>query len=331
MTASPNITESFPAYTIAQQPILTQAPGISFSPQIKDTEERTAKLDLSYALPESVPFFKRIKSGFNLRDTSGNSWGGGGYTQTAAVGTYGAASYVAPVIVPTANIRGSFVGCTDTPGSLGAGGAPCVSGFVPSNGPPSILSGQTVMTQAAFLNVITQSMTQGPNSVFFNGAKDRPANLINGWNQIDVEKVFALVGSPNINFDCAKECTASDGKVYAQPVTRYSERSTAGYVMADFGLDKIPFTDRALPFGMELDGNMGYRYVRTRVHGTGNMGFTSKDRTDRRRGRTGRHQDDRSGQPGQCRHRFEQGIEDGAVHCRGQFLQKGGMNEGGDG
>ncbi|MDL2355754.1 MAG: TonB-dependent receptor, partial [Pseudomonadota bacterium] len=177
-----------------------------------------------------MPYFKRIKSGFNLRDTSGNSWGGGGYTQTAAVGTYGAAGYVAPVVVPTANIRGSFVGCTDTPGSLGAGGAPCASGFVPSHGPLAILSGQTVMTRAAF--IISQSMTQGPTSLFFNGAKDRPSNLINGWNQIDVEKVFALVGSPNVNFDCVKECTASDGKVYAQPVTRYSERSTAGYLMA---------------------------------------------------------------------------------------------------
>jgi TonB-dependent receptor len=276
---SPNNTKAIPAYTIAQQPLLTQAPQISFSPQIKDSEERTAKLDLSYALSDAVPFFKRLKSGFNLRDNSGSSWGGGGYTLQAPVGTIGTAGYAAPIIVPTANIRGSFVGCTNTPGSLGAGGAPCASGFVPSNNPLNILSGQTVMSQAAFLDVITQSMTQGPNSVFFNGAKDRPADLIKGWNQIDVEKVFSLVGSPNVNFDCVKECMANDGKVYAQPVSRFSERTSAGYVMADFGLDYIPFTDRPLPFGMEFDGNMGYRYVRTRVHATGNMGFTSITKT----------------------------------------------------
>lgn len=272
---SPNNTRAVPAYTIAQQPLLTQAPQITFSPKISDTEERTAKLDLSYALSESVPFFKRIKSGFNLRDTSGNSWGAGGYTLQAPVGTIGTPGYVAPIIVPTANIRGSFVGCTDTPGSLGAGGAPCATGFVPSSNPLNVLSGQTVMTQAKFQDILTQSMTRPPNSQFFAGAKDRPAELINGWNQIDVEKVFSLVGSPNVNFDCVKECTANDGKVYAQPVGRFSERTTAGYLMTDFGLDHIPFTDRALPFGMELDGNVGYRYVRTRVHASGNMGFTS--------------------------------------------------------
>lgn len=272
---SANNTRAVPAYTIAQQPLLTQAPQITFSPQIKDTAEYTAKLDLSYALPDSVPFFTRLKTGFNLRDTSGNSWGAGGYTVSAPVGTYGAAGYVAPIIVPTANVRGSFVGCTNTPGSLGAGGAPCASGFVPSSNPASALSGQTVMTQAQFQDILTQAMTKGPNSQFFAGAKDRPADLLNGWNQIDVEKVFSMVGSPNINFDCVKECTANDGKVYAQPVSKFSERTTAGYVMSDFSLDHIPFTDRSLPFGMELDGNLGYRYIRTRVHATGNMGFTS--------------------------------------------------------
>ena len=270
-----NQTKAIPAYTIAQQPGLTQAPQISFSPQIKDTEERTAKLDLSYALSDAVPFFKRIKTGFNLRDTSGNSWGGGGYTVQAAVGNYGVAGYVPPVILPTANIRSTFVGCTNTAGSLAAGGAPCASGFVPSNNPLNVLSGQTVMTQSAFQDILTKSMTQPATSVFFNGAKDRPANLIDGWNQIDVEKVFALVGSPNVNFDCVKECTANDGKVYKQPVSTFKERTSAGYLMTDFGLDHLPFTNRPLPFGMELDGNMGYRYVRTNVHATGNMGFTS--------------------------------------------------------
>jgi TonB-dependent receptor len=273
---SPNNTRATPAYSIAQQPLLTQAPQISFSPKISDTAEYTAKLDLSYALPDSVPFFKRVKSGFNLRDTSGSNWGGGGYGYSAAVGTVpGAAGYVPPITVPTANIRGTFVGCTNTAGSLGTGGSPCPTGFVPSSNPLNVLSGQTYFTQAQFQDIIAQSMTQGPNSQFFSGAKDRPASLINGWNQIDVEKVFSLVGSPNVNFDCVKECMANDGKVYKQPVGHFSERTSAGYLMADFGLDTIPLTNKALPFGMEIDGNLGYRYIRTRVHATGNMGFTS--------------------------------------------------------
>jgi TonB-dependent receptor len=49
--------------------------------------------------------------------------------------------------------------------------------------------------------------------------------------------------------------------------------------MGDFGLDHLPFTDRALPFGLELEGNLGVRYVRTRVSGTGMMTFTAITKT----------------------------------------------------
>jgi TonB-dependent receptor len=272
---TPLNTGSIPAYTIAQQPLLTQAPQITFSPQIKETEERTAKLDLSYALPDGIPFFRNIKTGFNLRDTSGKSWGAGGYIEKSAVGTLGQPGYQPAVVVPTANIRGSFVGCTDTPGSLAAGGAKCATGFVPNINRLNILSGQTFMTQPQFQEILAQSMTSPAVVQFFNGAKDRSPELINGWTQIDVEKVFALVGSPNVNFDCVKECLGSDGKMHDQPVSRFKERTSAAYFMTDFSLDHIPFTNTPLPFGMELEGNAGYRFVRTRVTGTGVMGFTS--------------------------------------------------------
>ncbi len=150
-----------------------------------------------------------------------------------------------------------------------------MNGFLPSGNPLNVLSGQVVMSQPDFQSILTQALTQGPNSQFFAGARDRPADLINGWNQIDVEKVFALVNAPNVNYDCVKECLGNDGKMYAQPVGKFSERVSSGYLMTDFSLDKIPFTDKALPFGMEFDGNFGFRYIRTRVHATGNMGFTS--------------------------------------------------------
>lgn len=273
--AGVNNTRPTPAYTVAQQPLQTQAPQITFTPRIGETAEHTAKLDLSYQLPEAIPFFKKIKTGFNLRDTSASNWGAGGYTAQSAQGTFGQANYVAPIIVPTANVRGSFVGCQDTPGSLGTGGAKCASGFVPSGNPLNVLSGQVVMTPDQFRQIIAASMTDGPTAQFFGGAKDRPAELINGWNQIDVEKVFAMAGHPNVNFDCVKECTANDGKVYQQPVNKFSERASAGYFMTDFGLDHIPFTNKPLPFGVELDGNVGVRYVRTRVKATGTMSFQS--------------------------------------------------------
>jgi len=273
--AGANVPVAIPAYSVEQQPLTTQAPQLQFSPKMAETEERTAKADFSYALGEHIPFFKRVKTGFNLRQTSGSSWGAGGYEAIGAVGQFSRpATYVPAVVVPTANVRSNFVGCTDTAGSLGANGRPCAYGYVANVAPATAQSGTVTMTPQQFQDIIAQSMTQ-KNTQFFNGAPDRPAGLIDGWTQIDVEKVFALSGIPNVNFDCVKECTANDGKVYQQPVTRYKERVTSGYLMTDFGLDTIPFTNRSLPFNMEFDGNFGYRIVRTKVQATGTMGLTS--------------------------------------------------------
>ena len=83
------------------------------------------------------------------------------------------------------------------------------------------LDGQVVLTPAQFNDVITQTLTgKATPTQFFNGAKDRPAGLINNWTEIDVAKAFAMVGMPNQNYDCVKECMANDGKVYAQPVQK---------------------------------------------------------------------------------------------------------------
>lgn len=277
--ASANVPVAIPAYTVNQQPLMTQAPQLTYTPRAAETRERTAKLDVAYALSDQVQFLSRLKAGFNLRDTSGNSWNpNGGYTVQAPVGTFGAAGYVPGIYVPQSIVRSSFVGCTNTAGSLGAGGAPCKYGYNPNTAPSTALSGQAVMTPAQFQDIIAQSMTQ-QTSQFFAGAKDRPAGLINGWTQIDVEKVFQLAGIPNVNFDCLKECTGSDGKKYAQPVGTFSERVRSGYLMTDYNIDHLPFTDRALPFGWEIDGNFGYRVVNTKVEGMGIMSFTSIQKT----------------------------------------------------
>jgi TonB-dependent receptor len=278
---STNQTRAIPAYTAAQQPLLTQQPSTYYNPREMDSEERTAKLDLTYAVPDSIPFFKRVKAGVNLRDKIYDSWdpnsgNSGGYTVKAAVGTIGQPGYVPAVILPTPIIRSTFNGCQDTPGSLGAGGNACQFGFVPSADPRHGLDGNTTMTVQQFQDVISQTLKgQATPTQFFSGAKGRPAGLLNNWTGIDVDKAFALVNTPNMNFDCVKECAASDGKVYQQPQQHLTERTEAFYVMSDFGLDHIPFSDRALPFGWELDGNLGYRYVKTKVHGTGMMTLSS--------------------------------------------------------
>ncbi|MGV7207253.1 TonB-dependent receptor [Oxalobacteraceae bacterium A2-2] len=278
VAASRYVTKATPAYTIAQQPLQTQAVALSYSPQARETDEKTAKADLTIALSDKIPFLTHFKTGFNFRQYTGSYWGGGGAIIADDVGTYGTATYQPGIYLPAANVRSTLIGCTDTAGSLGAGGANCKYGYNPSTDPRAALSGTTVVTQQQFQNIIAQSMTQ-PNTPFFTGASDRPAGLINGWNQIDVEKVFAMVGTPNVNTDCLKSCTASDGKVYQQPVTKWKERTMAGYLMTDFDIDHLPFTNRALPFGLSIDGNVGVRMVHTDVNGTGFMSFTSITKT----------------------------------------------------
>jgi TonB-dependent receptor len=178
---STNQLVAIPAYTAAQQPLLTQSVGTSWKPWQTDTEERTAKLDLTYATPESIPFFRRIKTGFNLRDNLRDSWGpdagnSGGYTVKSAVGTIGQPGYVPAVILPTQQIRSTFVGCQNTPGSAGPGGNGCQYGFVPSADPRHGLDGITTMTPQQFQDIVAQSLKgQATPTQFFSGATGRPA------------------------------------------------------------------------------------------------------------------------------------------------------------
>ncbi|KQW87018.1 hypothetical protein ASC94_26675 [Massilia sp. Root418] len=279
VAASATVPVAIPAYTIAQQPLLTQSPSLQFTPRGSEGGERTAKVDLTYALNDQVPFLSRIKTGINLRDTRGESWNpNGGYVVQSAVGTFGQAGYVPAINMPQSIVRSSFIGCENTAGSLGAGGSPCKYGYNPSTNPATALSGQVVMNQQQFQDIITAAMT-GQSTRFFNGAKDRPAGLVESWSTIDVEKVFAMTGVPNVNYDCLKECTASDGKVYAQPSNKFTEKVRSGYLMTDFTVDRVPFTSKALPFNWELEGNFGYRIVNTKVSGTGVMGFQTIRKT----------------------------------------------------
>jgi TonB-dependent receptor len=262
---------SIPAYTQAQQPLLTNSqPQLTYTPGVTNTEERTAKADFTLALPESIPFFTRFKTGFNFRDTRYESWGGGGYQVSTN-----------PIVwANTALVRSTLSGCQDTPGSLGAGGNKCQYGFVPSNAYASQSSGTVTVTPAQLQDIIGQSLVGNvTNTAFFNGAKGEFGGAVTNWPNIDVRKLFALSGVPNANMNCIYSCVGTDGNTYQQPVTRMSERSEAAYVMSDFNFDHIPFTNRSLPFGWELEGNLGYRYVRTKVHGVGIMKFESITRT----------------------------------------------------
>jgi TonB-dependent receptor len=278
--AATNFVPAAPAYTVAQQPLTTQAAQVTWTPRIAETEERTAKLDLTYATPDSIPFFKRFKGGFNLRDNIANQWGtNGGYVVQTGTGNVGAAGYVAPVVVPRSIIRSFLQGCQNTATSASSP-AGCTLGYKPSVDPRTGESGTMFVTPQQFQDIIAQSLTgKATDTMFFNGATGRPDGLLENWTQIDVDKFFELAKVPGANFDCAKSCKGTDGKMYDQPATKLKERTQAVYLMGDFGIDHVPFTDMALPFGWEIEGNMGYRYVRTQVRGNGLMSFTSITKT----------------------------------------------------
>src|SRR5205823_873398 len=134
------------------------------------------------------------------------------------------------ILMPTQQLRSTIVGCQDTPGSLAAGGAPCQYGWFPSTTATTALQGQAVLPMSVFQQLVAASMAQNASATrFFNGAKGRPAELLDNWKQLDIEQVWALGGVPNANFDCMKSCTATDGKVYEQPVSKVRERTDALY------------------------------------------------------------------------------------------------------
>lgn len=275
---------SVPLYTAAQRAQYTNNTLLQVIRSFDtDSSEKTGKLDLAYDLTDKLPFFTALKGGVNYRNTGGNFYNGGGGTIKEPIGTFGTAGFVPGVYMPQVNTRWNVIGCENTPGSLAAGGQPCApAGYVPNNqlnsGIGGVAAGTTTLTRAQYEELVRQTMTLQPAGQFYAGAKDRPATLLDGWNQIDIDRLFQLAGVP-VRLDCFRSCTASDGKVYDMPVTRFSEKSQAAYLMTDFETDRVPFTSWSLPFGMELSGNFGVRVVKTDVTGTGYMTFRSIRKT----------------------------------------------------
>jgi TonB-dependent receptor len=265
-----------PAYTTAQLPLTSATSTLSFqNPRINESYEKTAKLDLNIATDEYIPFVPSVKAGYSRRKSGYDAWSTGGPVLQDAVGTWGTAGYIPGIYLPTNNHRTVFQVCQDTPGSLAPGGRPCKYGYNPSTDPRVALQGTIVITPDQYRDFFKQSYTKEPTAQFYAGDPDRPASLTNGWTEFDIDKIYSLLGVPNYNLNCIKECTASDGNVYAQPKNSIMEQVDAGYLMANYEIDRFPFTQRALPFGLTFDGNVGVRAVKTKVVGSGQLTFQS--------------------------------------------------------
>ncbi len=266
---------AIPAYTAAQTAQYTNSTLLQVIRSFdSENSEKQGKLDLSYNLVDKLPFLTSLKGGVQIRKNASDFWNGAGSTVKEPVGTYGQAGFVPGVYMEPVNSRWIVVGCENTAGSLAAGGQPCAkNGYAPNvtlnkGTATANPGGTTTLTRAQYEELVRQTMTLAPASQFYANAKDRPATLLNGWNQLDIDKLFQLAGVP-VRLDCFRQCTASDGKVYDMPVSHAVEKVTAGYVMTDFEVDRVPFTNWTLPFGMEIAGNFGVRVVKTDVEGTG--------------------------------------------------------------
>jgi len=243
-----------PAVSVSTQ--LTQA-----NPRLMTRREATARLDMRYATAAWVPWLSWVKFGASRRDYRTSVWNGQGYTVRSPAGDEPA------VVVPRAALNSSFQACENTPASLAPGGTPCRYGATFSSTPGNVLSSLIVMPQAAYRDIVGQALLANPVG-FFNSLPDRPTALLSGWSEIDVRRVIAASGVQNFNLDCVRTCRGSDGRVYEQPRTGVRERIDAAYASADFAVDDMPL-------GGTLDGNLGWRVVRTGVAATGLMTLQS--------------------------------------------------------
>ena len=255
-----------PLYTVGQMPLTTPSFGVSYSPQLGESSERIAKLDLSYRTDGLIPFINRVKVGGMYRRNKIERWGGGGFTAVTASGTFGQPGYVPAVTVPTANVRGTLRACQPTAGSSGAGGLSCNYGYVPSTNPSAVRSGVDTLTPQELQDLFARTL-EPSNAKYFGDLPNR-GNLPDAWQGIRTDELFATLGASDfMNFDCLKSCTGSDGKTYAQPATRAQEEIKNIYAMADF--------EQELPWGLLFNGNAGVRGVFAKVDGTALQTLTS--------------------------------------------------------
>lgn len=245
---------------------------LQYQPRQGETSERQAKLDMQWSPnTDYLPFLRTMKFGGQRRNYDTTSWGpSNGYVAQSANGTNPA------VTVPGSALRTNITGCQMV---AGAGALPCPEPGAKTGTGQNLRRTDYSMSGAAFADFITQVMSTKRTNEFFHGAADKPQGQIGSWSELDVAKALELLKVPNVNHDCTRACTGSDGKVYSMPSSGVTEKITAGYWMTDFDFTEIPYTGLSLPWGMELNGNFGWRYVRSQVAGRGQVTFESITKT----------------------------------------------------
>jgi hypothetical protein len=256
-----------PAYTAAQAAQWGNNFTLTWRPVMTDDAEQQTKLDFTYDTSERLPFFEKFQAGYQRRDREGNGWAGGGVTVRPGTGVYGAAGYVAPVVVPTENLTVNIRSCMPTATST----QPCQYGFVPgttvgtNNSPVENLSNAlfgTMTFTPTELDGLIQSSLYTKNYEFFGDYPDKGDALTN-WPYINPAVIAAAIPQQVFDLSCMKHCMSNIGQVFEQPHFAYNELTDAAYSMFDF--------EQPLMWETVFNGNIGARYVKTDTVATGFM------------------------------------------------------------
>jgi TonB-dependent receptor len=257
-----------PAYTAAQAAQWGTNFTLTWRPQMTDDAEKQGKMDFTWDVQEKIPFLSNIQTGFQRRDHTGNGWAGGGYTVRPGNGqNVGTAGYVASVVVPTENLTVNYRSCMPTATST----QPCQYGYVAgttvgtNNSPVANLNntlfGTMTFTPADLDALVTNSLYT-KNYPFLGDYPDK-GDVMTNWPYINPAAIARGIPAQVFDLHCMKKCTGSDGVVYEQPHSAYSEVTDALYLMFDF--------EQELPLHMIFNGNIGTREVITKTNATGFM------------------------------------------------------------
>jgi TonB-dependent receptor len=232
-----------------------------------ENKEENLKLNMSYAVGNYLPILKTLKFGTSKREFESSAWN----SQSNQVIT--PAQNGNPQIFSAAQAGTNSIQACETVAVAGSVPVPCPYGFTATNKVGPSGAGTYVVTQADYRNYV-QAGLQPASSKFLNGANISLPN-VPGWTEFSASAVYQALGQNPVDVNCIKYCVGNDGKVYQRPISKINEKVEASFLSTDFNFDTIPFTDRHLPFGWELEGNFGWRIVRSKVAGTGSMTFTA--------------------------------------------------------
>ena len=237
---------------------------VADSMRIGEVKEAVRKFDATWSIGRYVPYFDRIKFGYNARTFESQSWSN---NDTVIITP---AQNGNPEIAVAGQKGTNYIQICENVPVAGGAATPCPYGFEQRNklGPNG--AGTYTVNQADFWKLV-QAGLRPAETKFLNDANEN----INfpGWLQFDAASVYKVLGQAPVDLDCIKSCIGSDGKIHDRPISRIREGNRAAYLMTDFKFDRNPFTGRALPFDWELDGNFGYRIVQTDVVGTSRITY----------------------------------------------------------